>query len=323
MIQTHQLTKRFGDFTALDHLDLAIEPGEIYGFLGPNGAGKTTTLKIVLGLLKPTSGRVTVFGRPMGDAPFEVRSRMGVVLETQNLYEEMSAWEYLLFFGKLYHAPEAEQTARRLLERLNLWRFRDVWVGGFSTGMQHKLAFARALMHDPELLILDEPVSGLDPYGIVQIREILKEEQARGKTILISSHILSEIEKTADRVGIIARGRMVVQCSMQEIRRSVQSRQKVELEVVGDPQAIIASITALPFVDAARVEENIITVEWPADEDRRTDLANALFGLGIVVQGMKLVETSLEDAFITLTEAHVHSLASSTGSFRESAEEHR
>lgn len=311
MIQTFGLTKKFGDFLAVDQLDLSIVPGEVYGFLGPNGAGKTTTLKIVLGLLQPTSGYVNLFGERMEQDPFRIRRRLGVVLEAQNFYDEMSAWEYLLFFGRLYEVNNPEKRAKALLERLSLWRFRNIWLGGFSTGMLRKIAFARALLHDPELLILDEPVSGLDPFGIVQIREILKEEQEAGKTILISSHILSEIEKTADRVGIIARGKLITQSSMQEIRKTVQETQKIELDVVDPHDGLVDSIKGLSFVLSVKKQKNLFLVDLLNDVDHRADFAKALFEMGVLIQGMKVIESSLEELFITITESYVNQLTDS------------
>ena len=168
MIETKNLKKQFGDFTAVEDISIQINPGEIYGFLGPNGAGKTTTLMMILGIYKPTAGEVRIFGNKLEEKPFEIKRRLGVVAEYQSYYDEMSAWEYLMFFGKLFEVEKVE-----LLERMNLWRFKDVVIGGYSTGMQRKLGFVKALLHSPDVLILDEPVSGLDPFGIVQVREIL------------------------------------------------------------------------------------------------------------------------------------------------------
>ena len=167
---------------------------------------------------RPTSGEVRLFGKRLSDDPFALKRRVGVVIEAQSYYDEMTAWEYLTFFARLYRAQDASKRGQTLLERLGLWEWRDTIIGGFSTGMQRKLALVRALLHAPELLILDEPVASLDPFSVKQVRELLLDEHAAGRTILISSHILSEIERTADRVGIIARGRLLFEDTMSSLR---------------------------------------------------------------------------------------------------------
>ncbi len=308
VIQTRDLTKRYGDFTAVDRLNLTLSGGESYGFLGPNGAGKTTTLMMILGLIKPSSGKVCIFGKTLKDNPFQIKKRLGVMSESQSFYDEMSAWEYLMFFGRLYEVENAEKRARQLMERVNLWSFRDVYLGGYSTGMQRKLAFVRALLHSPEILILDEPVSGLDPYGIVQIREILNEEHAAGRTILISSHILSEIERTATRVGIIARGRLIFEDSMSRLHQQTSAHRKFEIDLVEVTPGMLQSIRGLPFVRDVSQKGGLIQVDTPVDQDYRGDLARALAGMGAVVQGMRALETTLEEAFITLTEGSIRNL---------------
>jgi ABC-type multidrug transport system ATPase subunit len=319
MIRINGLTKVFGSYTAVDHLNLQIMPGEIYGFLGPNGAGKTTTLMMILGIVKPTSGTVSLFGKSMSEDPFGIRRRIGVVAEAQNFYDDMTAWEYLQFFGKLYTVEKAQQRAEALLEKLNLWQWRNVLLGGYSTGMRRKLGFIRALLHSPELIILDEPVSGLDPFGIVQIRELLLEEKSRGTTALISSHILSEIEKTADRVGIIARGHLVIEDCTDKIRQSITGEHRIEIETVDPSPNLPEKLQAFPFVK--RVEkksEQLFSIHTQDDRDYRAELGRELAGMGIAIQRMQSMESSLEDAFITLTESYINTL---TGNAMESQKE--
>ncbi len=309
MIEINELTKVFGSYTAVDHLNLKIQAGEIYGFLGPNGAGKTTTLSMILGVLKPSAGEVKVFGRHMAEDPFGIRRRIGVVAEALNFYDEMTALEYLQFFAALYDVPDAQKKIKALLEKLDLWEWRDVLVGGYSTGMKRKLGVVRGLLHSPELLILDEPVSGLDPFGIVQIRQLLLEEKARGTTILISSHILSEIERTADRVGIIAKGHLVIEDRMDSIRQDVAGKRQIEIEVVELDDGLTEALQALPFVTHVAVKkEQTLLLDTPADKDYRAELGKVLAARGVVLQGMRTIETSLEDAFITLTESYVEDL---------------
>lgn len=309
IIQTSGLTKKYGAFTAVNCLDLQIEAGEMVGFLGPNGAGKTTTLRMLLGSLRPTSGEIQLFGQSVHIAPFFIRRRIGVMMEMQSFYEEMTAWEYLMFFGRLYEVKSAESRANSLLDRMNLSRFRDVLISAFSTGMQRKLSLARALLHNPELLILDEPVSGLDPFGIVQIREILKEENAAGKTILISSHILSEVERTANRVGILSNGRLIFEGSMERIHQATGVQQQVEVTLAITPPGLWKTLRAQPFVHNIAGADNCFQITIDAGEDARARLGITLFELGAAVQELKPRETTLEDAFITLTESYARDLA--------------
>lgn len=305
MIQTTNLTKTFGAFTAVDHLNLKIYPGETYGFLGPNGAGKTTTLLMILGILKPTEGEVHVFKEPVSSGSFSIKRRLGVVAEYQSFYDEMTASEYLMFFSKLYEVKDSEKRIQELMERVQLWRWRDVLLAGYSTGMKRKLGFVRALLHSPEVLILDEPVSGLDPFGIVQIREVLIDEHKAGKTILISSHILSEVEKTAARVGIIAQGRLLVEDSMANLRQKVGGYRRIELQTLDPTEKLVQEIHALPFVDRIDQENDLMVIYTRDDADYRADLGRFLTSQGVAVQGMRTLETTLEEAFITITEAHI------------------
>ncbi|MBX3052123.1 MAG: ABC transporter ATP-binding protein [Caldilineaceae bacterium] len=309
MIRTEQLCKRYGSFVAVDELNLHILPGEIYGFLGPNGAGKTTTLMMIVGITRPTSGRVEVLGQPFDGTSFALRRRMGVVAEDAWQYDEMTAYEYLAFFARLYRVAQPGPAIQSLLERVDLWPRRQVLVGGYSQGMRQKLNLCRALLHDPELLILDEPVSGLDPNGIRQVRELLVEENRRGRTILISSHILSEIEQTAHRVGIIAGGRLLAEDSVAGLAARLGEGQRIEVEFQQPPVTLRPQVEGLPFV--LKVEERSPShwlVTTAGEEDQRTELARFLAGQGVLVIGMRPLKRSLEETFVTLTDAAVRAL---------------
>lgn len=309
MIEINELTKTYGSHTAVDHLNLKIQPGEIYGFLGPNGAGKTTTLMMIMGVLKPDGGEARLFGKRMDQDPFGIRNQIGMVAESLNFYDEMTALEYLQFFAKLYKVPEGQKRIQELLEKMNLWQWRDVLVGGYSTGMRRKLGVIRGLLHSPQLLILDEPVSGLDPFGIVQIRQLLLEEKARGTTILISSHILSEVERTADRVGIIAKGHLVIEDSMDRIRQDAAGKHQIEIEMVNQVPGLVQILKALPFVtNVVSKNDQTLVIDTFSDKEYRADLGVELAARGVILQGMKAIETSLEEAFITLTESYVEDL---------------
>ena len=311
MIETKHLTKKFGDFTAVNDLFLTINKGESYGFLGPNGSGKTTTIMMLLGVLKPTFGEVLVDGEPIRTNSFAVKKKIGVVTEYQKYYEEMSAWEYVQFFADLYEVEDKEKKANELFERLGLSKWKNVLVKGYSTGMKKKLGFARALIHSPELLILDEPVSGLDPFSISQVRELLMEVKKTGCSLLISSHILSEIEKIVDRVGIIYKGSLVAQDTMEGLRHMVGQRDYLKLDFESIDANQIKCFEKLPFVK--EIEQSLNQVRLFVDEDldtTRSEIGQCILDNQLVVMGMEKVEANLEETFITITENNFEVLTS-------------
>lgn len=313
MIETRHLTKKFGSFTAVNDLTLSLRPGEIYGLLGPNGAGKTTTLLILLGIIAPTSGEVRLFGRRLDEEPFAVKRRIGVAAERLSFYDGMTAWEHLMFVAELYEASGGATRAAELLERLGLSEWRDARVGSFSTGMRRKLSLARALVHTPDALILDEPVANLDPYGIVQIRELLDAERARGCTILVSSHILSEVERTADRIGILVGGRLLVEDTMDNLRKTVGGRRHVRVVLVAPVNGLIVELQREPWVIDASESEGELNIYTLNDRDYRADLGRFLFHHQAMIQEMQSVEATLEETFLTLTESRVQTLLEQAG----------
>jgi len=309
-IETRDLTKCFGTFTAVNKLNLRIEPGESYGFLGPNGAGKTTTILMLLGIYKPTHGQVLINDQVVRSDAFALKRRIGVVAESQTFYDEMSAWEYLMFFTRLFNVNEPEKRGQALLEQVGLWEWRDVLVGGYSAGMKKKLGFARALVHSPDLLILDEPVSGLDPFGIIQVREMLKAEQAKGRTLLISSHILSEVERTVNRVGIIANGRLIMQDDMENVRQKVSGFERIELTFASLDETAVQEIGKLPFVQRIDRDGNSISLLTKDDTDYREAVGRFVLEKRLILLEMKKAEKNLEEAFVTITENNLAHLAS-------------
>lgn len=308
-IETRNLTKCFGGFTAVEKLNLIIEPGESYGFLGPNGAGKTTTILMILGIHKPTYGQVLINGEEMCSNAFKLKRRIGVVAEYQSFYEDMSAWEYLMFFANLYYVEKAKERGRELLEQLGLWEWRDVLVGGFSTGMKKKLGFARALVHSPDLLILDEPVSGLDPFGIIQVRKMLNMEQSKGRTLLISSHILSEVERTVNRVGIIASGKLILQDDMDNMRRKVSGYERIDMTFARITDKEVLEIRSLPFVERVDQDGLHLGLTTRDDADYREAIGRFVMEKGLILLEMKKAEKTLEEAFVTITEQNLVHLA--------------
>jgi ABC-2 type transport system ATP-binding protein len=227
------LTKRFGARTAVDGLDLHAGPGEIYGFLGPNGAGKTTTIRLLLGILAPDAGTVQVCGRPVRRGDRAARYLVGAVAEVQHLYGDMSCAAYLRFFAALYGIDHARARVAAMLELVGLGERALDRAIDLSKGLQQKLGLARALLHDPPVLVLDEPVSGLDPHGIREVREIICRERDRGRLVFLSSHVLSEIERTADRVGMIRQGRLVFEGRVEDVMARHATLEEAFLSMTG------------------------------------------------------------------------------------------
>src|SRR5437868_9749950 len=224
IVETRNLTKRYGAFTALSDLNLSIEKGSIHGFIGPNGAGKTTTMRIVATLLEPSGGQAWVAGYPVTAEPYEVRRRIGYMPDFFGVYDNMKVWEYLDFFAASYKVPTSKRPGMidDLLALVDLSVKKDSFVEDLSRGMKQRLCLARTLVHEPDLLILDEPASGLDPRARIELRELLKELRNLGKTILISSHILSELTEMCTHVAIIERGHLLVNGKVEEILQAMQ-----------------------------------------------------------------------------------------------------
>ena len=316
MIRTENLGKTYNGFAAVNQVTLHVQPNEIYGFLGPNGAGKTTTILMLLGLEKPTAGQVFLFGQPLQVRYFETRRRLGVVAEHQYFYDDMTAVEYLRFFAELYRVPNPEVRITELLEMVDLHQFANLRANDFSRGMQQKLGLIRALLHDPELLILDEPVSALDPHGVVEIRRLLLEQAQQGKTIFISSHILSEVEQTADRIGIMNHGALVAEGTLANLRQTLRPQVELTVELAEPVAGLATALRSLSFVadvvdEANRLQLNVAGTPETLPEYRR-QISQAISGQGGIIIAMQTHEMSLEEAFVTITEQNVSSLAKET-----------
>ncbi len=305
MIQTENLTKQYNGFTAVKDLNLKVEKGDIYGFLGPNGAGKTTTIMMLLGLEQPTHGRVYLLGEELNPRKVDIKRRIGVVAENQYFYREMTAREYLFFFSSIYRVPDAHKRIDHLFEAVGLSDHQNKKIGACSKGMQQKLAFARALLHDPELLILDEPVANLDPTSIKQLRDLIEGENRLGRTIFVSSHLLSEVEKLCKKVGIIHQGRLLAEDDMETIKHRLSDTVILTVEIDQEAAPHLETVQNLPYVQAVEARGNIFTVTLEADRDYRSDLSRALFGNNCVILSMKAKEMSLEEAFMTITQQNI------------------
>ena len=238
MIETVDLTKKYGDFFALESLTLKLERGNLFGFIGPNGAGKTTTIRILSTLLSPTWGEAYVCGHSIYTHPREIRRAIGYMPDIFGVYDDMKVIEYLEFFAAAYRIAGAarRQVAERSLELVDLVSKRDELVTSLSRGMTQRLGLARVLLHDPEVLLLDEPASGLDPRARIEMRGLLKRLQGMGKTILVSSHILPELADICNRVGIIEYGRLLACGGVQELLAQVRGRPVVRIRVAGPPE---------------------------------------------------------------------------------------
>jgi len=307
MIQTVALTKRYGDFLAVDNLNLTVEEGDCYGFIGPNGAGKTTTIRMLATLLQPTWGVARVCGYVVGMHSRQIRPLIGYVPDYFGAYEDMLVQEYLEFFAAAYgvRGPQRKQVVKDVLELTDLAVKYNGPVNGLSRGMKQRLAVARVLLHNPKVLLLDEPASGLDPRARIEIRELLKELRRMGKTILISSHILVELAELCNKIGIIERGRLVYQGGIDEVLRKVQQRTVLRIRVAGAPDRARQIVESHPQVAEVRIEDGLLKVAMTSRVDDYSFLARLLVERGHSLLLFQEEPTSLETAFMHLTEGLV------------------
>jgi ABC-2 type transport system ATP-binding protein len=308
MIETKKLCKSFGDLVAVDNLDLHIDAGDIFGFIGPNGAGKTTTMRVLVTLLEPTTGEAFIDGLNVRKQGKDVRRRVGYMPDFMGVYDDLKVFEYLEFFAAAFgiEYSKRESIVDGVLELTDLVSKRDAAVDSLSRGMQQRLGLARVLIHDPKVLILDEPASGLDPRARIEIRELLRELKRMGKTIMISSHILSELEEICDRIGIIERGQFVFSGSLEEIRPRLGIQSKVRVKVVGDESKAIELLTALPQIQQVENVGDYLSVTF-----REGAVTDGLIARTLVHGGVDLVylqpeQLKLDEAFLKLTKGIVH-----------------
>jgi len=308
MIETRKLSKNFGELVAVDNLDLNIEAGDIFGFIGPNGAGKTTTMRVLVTLLEPTSGAAFIDGLDVTKKGREVRRRVGYMPDFMGVYDDLKVFEYLEFFAAAFGIEyrKRKSIVDGVLELTDLESKRNTAVDSLSRGMQQRLGLARVLIHDPKVLILDEPASGLDPRARIEIRELLRELKKMGKTIMISSHILSELEEICDRVGIIEHGRLVFGGTLDEIRPRLGIHSKVRVQVLGDEQKAVELLAALPQVEQVEVVGDALSVTFREGETTDGVIARTLVNGGVDVVSLQPEQLKLDDAFLKLTKGIVH-----------------
>ncbi len=302
MIETSQLKKSYASFQALKGVDLRVEAGDVYGFIGPNGAGKTTTIRILTTLLEPTSGVARIDGHDVRADKELIRGMIGYMPDNFGVYRDMTVTEYLLFFAAAYgiDARQRASLVGGLLELTDLSVKKDALIDNLSRGMQQRLGLARTLVHDPKVLILDEPASGLDPRARIEIREILRELQRMGKTILLSSHILPELETLCTRVGILERGELVAQGTVAEVVAQAAKDAEVELRTIDDARAQVVVKEVPGVLAVTREEGEPLRCRVSRDLDLAAVSAH-LAGRGLHVRHLVRREPSLEEVFMTLT----------------------
>jgi ABC-2 type transport system ATP-binding protein len=296
-IELSDVTKQFGDVTALQGLDMTVEEGEVFGFLGPNGAGKSTTINTLLDFVRPTSGEVRVLGHDAQRESVAVRRRTGVLPEGFDTYERLTARQHVAF---AVESKGADDDPEELLDRVGLGDAVDRKAGGFSKGMTQRLALAMALVGDPDLLILDEPSTGLDPNGAREMRTIVREEADRGATVFFSSHILGQVESVCDRVGILRKGELVAVDSIEGLRAKSGAETTLEIEADGVTEEALDAVRAVDGVSEARADGSTVVVSCAGDV--KMAALDALESAGADVQDFSTREASLEDLFAAYTE---------------------
>ncbi len=306
-IETRGLTRRFGRVTAVDALDLQVPTGALFGLIGPNGAGKTTTLRMLAGLLEPTAGEIVLNGHLANHDWRQLRRQIGYMPDFFGVYEDMLVWEYLDFFARCYDLPASRrrQVTDELLELVDLAEKRDAYVQTLSRGMRQRLCLAHALVHDPRVLLLDEPASGLDPRARVEMRELLRELGAMGKTIVVSSHILTELAELCDSVGIIEKGRLVASGSLDEISRQVRHGRTLRLKVLSDREEAEAILRACPGVGEVYEANGFLEIEFLGDDEATAALLATLVARNVSVISFSEVTRDLEEVFLRLTKGEV------------------
>jgi ABC-2 type transport system ATP-binding protein len=306
-VSIRNLGHRYGRSTALDHVSFDVPEGSIFGLIGPNGAGKTTTLRVICTLLLPSDGDVTVLGQSVRTSPLTIRRQLGYMPDTFGLYGELRVWEYLDFYARCYDMAADLRVAaiRDALELVDLSPRRDAYVHGLSRGMVQRLALARTLLHDPAILVLDEPSAGLDPRARIELRELLRELQSLGKTILLSSHILADLAEVCSHVAILERGRLAVHGRLDEVLGRVSGGRTVILEVLApllatDAATLVPELYALTVTTAG--ERTVVQGQFRDDDRALTGMLARLVTAGVPVVSLREQKTGLEEVFMQHTD---------------------
>lgn len=304
MLEVKGLIKKYGDLTAVNGVSFTLQPGDIFGFIGSNGAGKTTTIRMISTLLEPTSGTATINGADIIRNPMEVRRQIGYMPDFFGLYDDVKVWEYLDFFATIYQVPPSQRRSviDNVLELTDLTVKRDAFVQSLSRGMQQRLCLARCLVHDPALLLLDEPASGLDPRARAELKELIAELGRMGKIVIVSSHILPELADFCNTVGIIERGNMLAFGPVKEIVRQIQPTRVIQIRVLSDMVGAREFACAQDKVISAQNDNaGHLLLEFNGDIDDQATLLDNLIRGGIRISDYHEQHANLEDVFMRLT----------------------
>ncbi len=303
MIQVRGLTKRFGKLVAVDNLWLSIDRGDAFGFIGPNGAGKTTSITMLATLLAPDAGTAEICGHDIRKDAEGVRSVVGYMPDFFGLYEDMKVWEYLDFFAAAHRVPHSRRRKiiADVLELTDLGYQRDTYVEALSRGMKQRLCLAKTLAHDPEVLLLDEPASGLDPRARAEVRALLQEVCRMDKTIIISSHILPELAELCNKIGIITDGKLVTAGNVSEISNQISGGRRLEISVMSQAEEACALVRELAVVSSAELNEGQIEALYTGAEGTEHEVLTALITGGFQVLSFTLDEADLEQVYLSAT----------------------
>lgn len=308
VVETRNLTKRYGEFVALESLSISLERGQILGFIGPNGAGKTTTIKILVGLAKPTSGSASIAGVDCTAGAKQIKRLVGYMPDTFGAYDNMRVHEYLDFFGAAFKIPRAQRVKRidEVMETTGATYMRDLYVQSLSHGMKQRVAIARTLLHDPQVLILDEPANGLDPNARVEMRQIILRLAEMGKTIIVTSHILPELSRICNVVAIITHGKLRAFGTLQQIMEEVRERRTMEVQLLSERNvaAVAEYVRRALGADAEVTEspaESMVRFTTGSDEKKLAKVLAALVEGKAGVSQFREVQQDLEDAFLSVT----------------------
>ena len=307
MIEISNFGKHYGDFVAVANLNLRIEAGEMFGFIGPNGAGKSTTIRFLATLLRATHGEGVVNGHSVTKDPIGVRRSVGYMPDIFGVYDGMKVWEFLDFFAVAYQVPKARRKGvlSDVLELLDLTHKRDDFVNGLSRGMKQRLCLAKTLVHDPPVLILDEPASGLDPRARLEVKALLKELRRMGKTILISSHILTELADCCTSIGIIERGQMLLEGPIEKVYRKITSSRSIEVRFLGNPEKGVSLLRSDPRVTNLELTSRGCTLEVKGSDADVQRLMRTLLQADCGLVSFAEKEPTLEDVFMLVTKGLV------------------
>jgi ABC-2 type transport system ATP-binding protein len=308
MIELRNFTKRYGEFSAVENLTFKIEPGELFGFIGPNGAGKSTTIRFLVTLLQATSGEGFVNGFSVARNPMDVRRSIGYMPDAFGVYDGMKVWEFLDFFATAYQIPLARRKSviSDVMELLDIGAKRNEQVSSLSRGMTQRLCLAKTLVHDPPVLILDEPTSGLDPRARLEIKALLRELRSMGKTILIASHILTELADCCTSIGILERGKLLLHGPIDEVYRRIQRNRRIEVRFLAEQERGLALLRRQPgFVDL-QIDGPKVVAEIATDEHQLAALVDEMVREGVRFHSFADLDPTLEDVFMLVTKGAVN-----------------